>query len=322
MIDPCCSTVKASAGRVFLRKAGIEEFAELAEAEVEASRTLSNRHYDAVRSAVGSLGAFRGTNPVAAASLFARRYAVRYALDDVIAELFRTAYTLGKAAMVKRLNGSFAGPLRYEINEVSKNDPVDPDLEFEIDEEDEDDIAAFVLMFSSWMWRHHVDRIESRVELILGNVGTRGRTRAEIASSARQAVLDAIGPSDVTDSASVTESAVIVTTGRVAGSAAVASRYNVAIRIVNPMDERTCPRCAAIAGTVIPIEYVTRQLDALRSASTFEEYKKAQPWLNKDEFLAAGPDIDGFASAGITLPPYHGKCRCTIDYISLPGGQQ
>lgn len=89
--------------------------------------------------------------------------------------------------------------------------------------------------------------------------------------------------------------------------------------VVNPMDERTCQRCSALDGMEFPIEQGVAQMRAEQVAGSIDEMKAAHPWLTTTEILniknnnAEKVQPSKFARAGVILPPYHFRCRCTID---------
>ena len=84
--------------------------------------------------------------------------------------------------------------------------------------------------------------------------------------------------------------------------------------LVNPMDERTTDICAALNGTVYTVDEGAEQLAAMRDAKTPEEYKAAAPWLSFGSVSGLlGGGSSALAAAGLALPPFHFRCRTTID---------
>lgn len=93
--------------------------------------------------------------------------------------------------------------------------------------------------------------------------------------------------------------------------------------IVNPMDQRTCERCAALDGKQF---YVSDGMDLMRrvsSAKNPDSVKRIQPFISLSETRSMidntkkGPEATRkLAANGNALPPYHGGCRCNIDVAS------
>jgi len=95
--------------------------------------------------------------------------------------------------------------------------------------------------------------------------------------------------------------------------------------IVNPGDNRTCPRCGHLEGKTFSVQDGLYQMDAIIAAKKPEDVKQIQPWMTAAQIMAisstpgyiAGKigikDSAALVKAGLALPPYHYKCRCTID---------
>ena len=94
-----------------------------------------------------------------------------------------------------------------------------------------------------------------------------------------------------------------------------------AFMIVNPMDERTCPRCSLLDGLEFPIEVGVQQMEAEQDADTIDKVKSAHPWFSESKFVdirSKSTDENlarNLDKAGICLPPFHFRCRCTIDIV-------
>ncbi len=95
--------------------------------------------------------------------------------------------------------------------------------------------------------------------------------------------------------------------------------------ISNPVDKRTCSRCAHLDGK----RFTTKQgVDAMHSelsAKSKAGVKAAHPWLSLGEIQKISPkpgfvggaagvkDAKALSEAGQALPTFHFKCRCTVD---------
>jgi hypothetical protein len=95
------------------------------------------------------------------------------------------------------------------------------------------------------------------------------------------------------------------------------------VEVVAVGDERTCPNCSIMNGTVYRVKDLVDVIDRVLEASTPEDLVNTAPFINgidleTSEFnLANGSRISTtassteMASAGL-LPLYHPECRCTV----------
>jgi len=86
------------------------------------------------------------------------------------------------------------------------------------------------------------------------------------------------------------------------------------LEIVNPMDNRTSQICQYMNGKVFTIPQAVSQIEKVSGATTPDQVKQFHPWLSakKVKEIGAGGTKD-LAKQGIVLPPYHFRCRTTVD---------
>jgi SPP1 gp7 family putative phage head morphogenesis protein len=90
-------------------------------------------------------------------------------------------------------------------------------------------------------------------------------------------------------------------------------------QIVNPGDERTCPVCKEMDGRVFLVKEGAGTMHKELAAKTPDDVRKAHPWTSAKGLKAVIGGKSGVAassalsSAGLNLPPFHGRCRCTVD---------
>lgn len=77
------------------------------------------------------------------------------------------------------------------------------------------------------------------------------------------------------------------------------------------IDDRTSDICVRLNGTVFPVERAVEYRDNILSLNNPDDIKEASPWLNSNE-VAALPSDDSELPAGLSLPPYHFRCRTII----------
>jgi len=95
--------------------------------------------------------------------------------------------------------------------------------------------------------------------------------------------------------------------------------------ISNPMDSKTCKVCSHMSGKVFTVQTGIEQLNAELNAKNDEDIKRIHPWLtisNLQTISSTSGYVKGakgivdsivLATAGLSLPTYHDKCRCTVD---------
>lgn len=96
------------------------------------------------------------------------------------------------------------------------------------------------------------------------------------------------------------------------------------IELINPMDHRTSQICAHLNGKIILIEDGVSQIELESGAKNPKKIKEVHPWLSFEKIKEISPrsgnvskkDTDALAKAGVVLPPFHAKCRTTVDIVS------
>lgn len=92
--------------------------------------------------------------------------------------------------------------------------------------------------------------------------------------------------------------------------------------IINAMfDSRTCPVCVHLDQKVFQVRVEYLRLMEVFKSKTKEDLKRAAPWPSTTksglEKLYA-MNSEEIQSAGYGSPPFHGYCRCFVDYIEEP----
>ena len=104
-----------------------------------------------------------------------------------------------------------------------------------------------------------------------------------------------------------------MTVGRVYGQLRSFAQIGVTkYTIVNPGGSRICDVCAAVVGKAFTIQQGLDQISKEFKAKKPEDIKNIHPWTS-DVSLVSGKSASSLSAAGFSLPPYHFKCRCTID---------
>lgn len=93
------------------------------------------------------------------------------------------------------------------------------------------------------------------------------------------------------------------------------------LEVVNPMDKRTSQQCQHMNGKVFTVQQAKAQVDAELAASDPNDVKAIHPWVGMPAMKTVSPkagfqgkaDAEALANSGIILPPYHFRCRTTVD---------
>jgi hypothetical protein len=76
------------------------------------------------------------------------------------------------------------------------------------------------------------------------------------------------------------------------------------VKVIAVMDKKTSAVCRSMHGRIIPIKSAKDQADAITSAESIEEKKKASRWQSQPIF--------GKLPSDVALPPYHFRCRTIV----------
>lgn len=248
--------------------------------------------------------------------------------DTAITTLNRTTasiYKLGRQAGWRKGSGATKASLRYE-SEVHK--AADPFPGFDVYDENAVDALDNFNMF--WVSGHYSRTVSAAIsEVVRDALVKSGGDLKEAGRLIREALERELGK--VKLPGGFTGSADAYFEGLAANAATVARVYGQLrsfeqagvreLEIVNPMDSHTSEFCEHMNGKVFTVEQARAQIDEELAATSPAAFKKAHPWVTVDELRDISPkagnagdaDAAALAAAGIGLPPYHWRCRTTID---------
>jgi hypothetical protein len=86
--------------------------------------------------------------------------------------------------------------------------------------------------------------------------------------------------------------------------------------VVNGLDERTCVRCEAINGDTLEVRKSYQQMVEVIGGPP-GAIPAGHPWLSETDFMSKykSSGAAGLQGVGAGYPPFHFKCRCTIDIV-------
>lgn len=252
---------------------------------------------------------------------------------EVESQHFKTiekAYKLAKKAAHKKIKRNLKGSLQYdtestrELVKKARKYSVDPTFELV----DEDAVEALQEKELFWMGEHYKNVTEPIKEKALEVIETGRRATAPVIEKALSAACTKVViPGKFAGTQNQYLEGVVanaVTSARVHGQIRSFQELNISqYVIVNPLDERTCPVCGHLDGKIFTIEHGLSVLEAELASMTPEELKEAHPWYSEKQLKEIssrpGPvgkaDADALATAGFSMPPFHFRCRCTVDVL-------
>lgn len=252
--------------------------------------------------------------------------------DSAIAAINRATasiYKLGRKAGWRKGSGAINDSLRYGVpGETEVQKAADPFPGFDVYDENAVEALDNYNMF--WVSGHYSKTVSATIaEVVRDSLVKSGGDLKEAGRLIREALERELGkfklPGGFVGSAdSYFEglAANAATVARVYGQLRSFEQAGVReLEIVNPMDDRTSEICEHMNGKVFTIEQAREQFDRELAATNPTEFKAAHPWVTIEELRDISPkagdagakDAEALALAGIGLPPYHWRCRTTID---------
>ena len=78
-------------------------------------------------------------------------------------------------------------------------------------------------------------------------------------------------------------------------------------------DERMCPICGELHGKTFSVSETKRVIDSTLGMSNPDEFKEAMPWHTEPP---VGVSREKLTADGMSVPPFHGRCRCVLAMVS------
>lgn len=319
----------------------ISEVAQIARAEERLREFLlakwTSRAAQARKRAAAAARAGKSARQIAA---LVRRELVPWEKDvsETMAREVERIYYLARIAGWKKATRRTKAPLTYdtpnltEEEEVAKAAPealafaLDPTFDLV----DEEAVAALQGQQRFWIGNHYDANLSARISDVTREAMVEAGENKGLAGAIMEATLAAEFAQVVTplgwhgSAAQYFEglTANAATVARVHGQIRSFTQIGITrYEIVNPVDERTCPECSHMNGKVFTTEHARTIMENELAAESKDAYQAAHPWLHEKELKEispkAGPsgakDEAALAAAGFALPPFHFRCRCTVD---------
>lgn len=307
----------------------VSDIAKIAMLEVRAHRMLANKWKARAITAADTAGKIIAANKGKKLAMSSVDSIMKRWLSDVkdpYQVALKKTYKLARQAGHDKATGKIKGSLRYslpELRDVKKAAPKPTAPSINLSFNLKDDKAISQLSKQEMMWIGDVyENVSPTISDAIANALETGMSAAEAGAAVAKAVKNSLLDIRIPDGFNGSYdqyfeglAANAVTNARVQGQIQSFSDLGITTyELVNPDDERTTELCHDLNGTVFTTQQAVDNLKAISEAKTPDEYKAAKPWLPTaeiQELLAKG--ADALAEAGQAFPPYHMKCRTTVD---------
>lgn len=313
------------------KAASVSEVAQIARIEVRMRKALSVKWNARAREASASAGAVYKSGGSLAAAYAACDKAMNKWDDDVsanYAQSIEDVYRLGRRAAHNKATGKSSASLQYGVpsivvaKAVPKSAKGSIKLAFDVqDERAIDKLSKQELWWIGDTYKQVAPTIREAVEPKV-IAGLSRKLGGEMVAKAVQERLDDFripdgfkGPSERYFEGLAANS---VTAARVTGQLGSFMKLGVTTyELVNPMDNRTSDICAELNGTTFQVAEAGAQMEKLGKAQTPEQYKVIKPWLSASKISSlAARGVGALTKAGQMFPPFHFRCRTTVDISS------
>jgi len=170
-----------------------------------------------------------------------------------------------------------------------------------------------------WIGEHYGSHIGGKIAELTQQALTDGLGRKELAKELKSALGGKVGGYKYWD---VVSSAALV---RARSFGAISGMEEAGIaeyEILAMQDERMCPICGEMDGRVFSVAITRERINSVLNIKDPEAFKQAMPWQSESP---KGISNAALQNSGMNLPPFHGRCRCTLisvienfDTVALP----
>lgn len=247
----------------------------------------------------------------------------REAYNDVLKELFRQIPSLSPEAidiitqrLAEALGQSFGSSqgvrdeLRQYITKAYQSGKSDfvvkPDLSLP-------DIRAIDVLTKHncyWLGEHYGKHIGPKIAELTQEALRDGLCRDELAKELRESLGGEVGGYKYWD---VVSSAALVRSRSFGCISGMVEAGITEYEILAMGDERMCPICGELNGRTFSVTETREVIDRTLGISDPDKFKEAMPWHTEPP---TGISKDKLVAAGMSVPPFHGRCRCTLVMVS------
>jgi SPP1 gp7 family putative phage head morphogenesis protein len=162
-----------------------------------------------------------------------------------------------------------------------------------------------------WLGEHYGEHIGPKISELTRNALDTGIGRKALAEDLKRE-LGGVAPEDY-KYWDVASSAALVRARSFGTISGMEEAGITEYEILAMMDERMCPICGEMNGRVFSVAETRKVIDSALGLDDPKAFKAAMPWQTKP---AIGVSSAKLASSGQGIPPFHGRCRCTLIVVS------
>jgi SPP1 gp7 family putative phage head morphogenesis protein len=312
---------------VIAKALGVSEVAQIARLETLLRKFIHDkwkaRAKRAVKAAVAATKAGKNASQVTSAVNKEMR---RWGSDvsNRVGSEFERAYRLARIAGYKKATGQIKSSLTYDTKQFQALRKAKGEVLPSFTLVDQKAIKSLRKKILFWVFDNYDENVQDKIREVAEDVMIKhGRNRAVAGKVIGERLTKTLGTVRGANPAYFEALAAnTVTTARVHGQLRSFIEADVdKYEINNPRDRRTCKVCNHMDGKVFSVEQGTSQMEKELESKTPEAFKAVHPWMHIKQVktISSKPgavgakDAGALSKAGFSLPPFHYRCRCTID---------
>ena len=165
-----------------------------------------------------------------------------------------------------------------------------------------------------WLGEHYGKHIGPKIAELTQNALHDGLGRDELARELQEALGGKVGGYKYWDVAS---SAALVRSRSFGCISGMVEAGITEYEILAMGDERMCPICGELSGQTFSVAETREVIDRTLGISDPDKFKEAMPWHTEPP---TGVSKDKLIADGMSIPPFHGRCRCVLVVSESSGG--
>lgn len=164
-----------------------------------------------------------------------------------------------------------------------------------------------------WLGEHYGKHIGSKIAELTQNALRDGLGRDELAKELRESLGGEVGGYKYWD---VVSSAALVRSRSFGCISGMVEAGITEYEILAMGDERMCPICGEMNGKTFSVSSTHEVIERTLSISDPDKFKEAMRWHTEPP---VGVSKDKLIADGMSIPPFHGRCRCTLVIAETEG---
>lgn len=165
-----------------------------------------------------------------------------------------------------------------------------------------------------WLGEHYGKHIGPKIAELTQGALRDGLGRDELAKGLRESLGGKVGGYKYWD---VVSSAALVRSRSFGCISGMVEAGITEYEILAMGDERMCPICGELSGQTFSVSETREVIDRTLGISDPDKFKEAMPWHTEPPI---GVGKDKLIADGMSIPPFHGRCRCVLVASESTGG--